>query len=104
MSTDSFTREYMPGLLARTEAQRRLYELAVKYERRCESFDQRVCIRRRDGVAVPVSYEEKLMVNCNAVQIFRDLMVEVESLGFTRKEFKDEIRTAQRHFDHKPSS
>lgn len=100
INLDQFTREYMGELPQQTENQRALFDLALRYERYCESYDQSVCSRRDlKGVAIPITAFESGQINRNAVRVFKELMGEAEALGFTPQEFRTEIRVAQRYLE-----
>ena len=88
----AFSRNYLQTFRP-SEEYRRLYELAREYDKRCEAFDKRVCSGMNDrGIAIPISWVEMGKCSHNARQVFKELMVEVESLGFTSKDFRIAIR------------
>ena len=74
----------------------RLREIAKQYHDRCDLYDRSVCtgISPRSGEAIPVTGEERSMVNAHARQRHREAVAQGFSAGFTEQQV---VRAIQRH-------
>lgn len=97
--SEAFQKMFL-GTFEPTSQERQLYELADEYERRCESYDQRVCDgRTKRGIAIPANGAQQAMISRHARQVWNELMPQVGALGFDAKQFREAIREAQRRIE-----
>ena len=74
-----------------------LDQLAEEYAQRCEAYDRGVCSGRRYGEAIPMTPEERMLIERHAVAVFKEIK---ERGGYTT----EELRRAVGHYMQRSKS
>ncbi len=80
--------------LVETEQERKLRELAETYHTGCEAYDRHVCsgTSPRTGEAIPLTHDERRLINRHALEMRDTVIVEGGRLGFTPRQVEEAIR------------
>lgn len=93
-SEAAFMQVYLAQPLRRTGLQ----ELATEYHQETEAYAQKVCTGKTDeGVAVPMTADQRRLININALEVHRVKLIQVRELGFTNKDFWQAVVNAARY-------
>jgi hypothetical protein len=92
-----FHQEYMCVPYEESEGEKRLRELAEQYIKRTEEYDRAICTGPIvNGYIMPSHAAESSACNRNALMVREDLFTKVRQLGFTRQQWLQAIRRAER--------
>ena len=93
---DEYTRSLL-GVFENRESNLRLRELARRYRDMTEAFDRTRCTGRViDGGVLPANGKEAAEINQYARRLYRELLAQAVSQGFSPQEFRDVLRAGAR--------
>lgn len=73
-----------------------LKELARLYHQRTDEWDELICTGRNErGVAIPVTADQRRLVDQNAKRVYSELKQKAQALGFTTKEWHQAVISAR---------
>lgn len=76
----------------------KLRELAFEYHKTTEQYDRSICRERRHGIAIPITLEERRMIDRNAKETLSSMTPKAIEAGFTESQFREAIYATASEF------